>query len=394
MLNLWYNAVMKKVLFLLFSLLLLPSFALEEVGIAKYAVLEVKEDNTPLRLEDNEDAARFTHLYKDTVLFAPKQNEDYYQVELDNNYVFVNKNFVEVQGIIPEKRFSNIEKITFNEKKRENLVEIKTQTKSAYVFSEENNNLNFTLYDNYFDPIETRVVNKNASFETEEKFNSKLNLKYKSNKPLFGYNIIQTKKGYLLSIKKPPKINKRRPLKNIKVVIDPGHGGSEKGAAAFNLEEKNINLQISKKLARELKKRGAKVYLTRKKDVNSGLYERINFAKAKDADILLSIHQNSLPNKKDIIKKHGTGTYYYYPQAYELAKSIQKNLVKDTGFKDDKVNLRSFVLTRNTAQLSVLIECGYLIKKEEADKLADKKFQRLISRAIVRGCEEFLRNNY
>lgn len=386
---------MKKILFLLFLLLSFQSLALEDVGIAKYAVLEVTSDNTPLRLKDNEDAVRFTHLYKDTVLFAPKQNEKYYQVELDkDNFVFVNKKNVEVQGIIPTKRFSNIEKINFIENKRENLVEIKTETKSAFSFSEDGKNLDFTLYDNYFDPIETRISDKTNSFKLEEKLDNKLNLKYENDKPLFGYNIIQTKNGYLLSIKKPPKINKRRPLKNIKVVIDPGHGGSEKGARAFNLEEKNINLDISKKLAREMKKRGAKVYLTRKKDKNLGLYDRVEFAKEKDADILLSIHQNSLPNPKDIIKKHGVGTYYYHPEALLLAKSIQKNLVDNTGFRDDKVNHRSFVLTRNTAQLSVLIECGYLIRKEEADKLVDKKFQRIIARAITSGCEEFLRESY
>lgn len=386
---------MKKILFFLFFLLSFQSFALEDVGIAKYAVLEVNKDNTPLRTLDNEDAARATHLYKNTVLFADKQNKNYYRVELNkNNFLWVNKKNVEVQGIIPEKRFSNIEKISFSENKKAHLIEIKTKTQSAYLFKEDNNNLNFTLFDNYFDPIETRVSNKSTAFKLEEKLNSELNLKYINDKPLFGYDIISSDKGYLITIKKTPKINKRHPLKNIKVVVDAGHGGSEKGACAFNLEEKNINLEISKKLSKELRKRGAKVYLTRKKDVKMPLYDRVDFAKQKDADILLSIHQNSLPNPKDVYKKHGVGTYYYYPEAFKLAQFIQKNLVADTGFRDDKVNHRSFALNRNTAQLSVLIECGYLIKEEEAMKLSDKNFQKIVAKAIAKGCEEFLRKSY
>ena len=52
---------------------------LQDVGIAKYAVLEVLDDNTPLRLKDNENSQRLTHLFKNAVLFADKQNENYYR---------------------------------------------------------------------------------------------------------------------------------------------------------------------------------------------------------------------------------------------------------------------------------------------------------------------------
>ena len=91
---------------------------LQNVGIAKYAVLEVLDDNTPLRLKDSENATRLTHLFKNAVLFADKQNDDYYRVELkENDYAWINKKFVEVQAIIPEKRFDNINKISFKREK-------------------------------------------------------------------------------------------------------------------------------------------------------------------------------------------------------------------------------------------------------------------------------------
>ena len=101
---------MKKLLILLL-LSVIPCYAIEElkdVGIAKYAVLEVLNDNTPLRTSANEYATRVTHMFKNAVLFADKQNDDYYRVELkEGNYVWVNKKQVEVQAIIPEKRFDN-----------------------------------------------------------------------------------------------------------------------------------------------------------------------------------------------------------------------------------------------------------------------------------------------
>lgn len=389
---------MKKILFLLILMLFQNVLALDElkdVGIAKYAVLEVIEDNTPLREKANENAKRITHLYKDTVLFADKENKDYFRVEIENNkYFWVNKKYVEVQAIIPEKRIDNIKKITFKEEKNKYKLNIETDFKSPYIINENGNNLNFTLYDNYFDPIETKISNKNGSFELPIAFVDDLEIKYKNDKPLFGYSVESYEKGYILNVKKSPKINPKKPLKNIKVTLDAGHGGYEKGACCFGLEEKNINLQIVKKLRKELKKQGAKVYLTRKKDKKVDLYERISFANEKDSDILLSIHQNSLPNPKDIDKKYGVGTYYYHPQAKNLAQKIQENLISATKFRDDKVNYASFAITRASLPVSVLIECGYIIRKEEAEKISNKKFQKIIAKAITSGCAQYLKDNF
>ena len=96
---------MKKFLIVLVLLLTGGAYAINElqnVGIEKYAVLEVVNDNTPLRTKSDEGAYRVTHLFKDAILFADKQNDKYYRVELkDGEYVWVNKKFVEVQAIIP-----------------------------------------------------------------------------------------------------------------------------------------------------------------------------------------------------------------------------------------------------------------------------------------------------
>ena len=368
---------------------------LQNVGIAKYAVLEVLDDNTPLRIKDSENAQRLTHLFKNAVLFADKQNENYFRVELkENNYAWINKKFVEVQAVIPEKRFDNVDKIIFKNEKTKFSANILTLSQSAFVIKEEGNNLNFTLFDNRYDPIETKIANKNNRFVLDEKINNELNLKFLNNSPLFGYDLEKNEDGYILSIKKAPKINKRKPLENIKVTLDAGHGGCEKGAVAFNLEEKVINLQIAKALRKELKKRGAIVYLTRKRDKQVSLNYRISFAKEKNSDILLSIHQNSLADRANVDKKHGVGTYYYHPQARPLAQKIQDNLLLATNFQDDKVNFASFALTRPTSQLSVLIECGYIIHPQEAQKISDKKFQKIIARAIARGCEEYLKESF
>ena len=368
---------------------------LQDVGIAKYAVLEVTKDNTPLRERDSEEANRISHLFTNTVLFADKQNDNYFRVELkDGDFAYINKKNVEVQAIIPEKRFESISKIAYREEKKRYDLKIETPMLSAYKIIEKGNNLDFVLYDNRYDPFGVKIVNQSGRFYIPSIYDDNLSVNYTNDTPLFGYDILPYEKGYILSVKKAPKINRRKPLKGIRVVVDAGHGGCERGACAFNLQEKDINLQIARILKRELRKRGAKVYMTRKKDKQIGLYERVNFARIKNADILLSIHQNSLPDPKYIDRKYGTGTYYYHEQSKPLAQKILQSLVEDTGFRNDGVNKRSFVLTRPTSQLSVLIECGYLIREQEAMKLKEKYFQKLVARAIVKGCENYLKETF
>ncbi len=390
---------MKKFLLILaFIIFPLKSFAINDfidVGIAKYAVLEVLEDNTPLRQKDDENAKRLTHLFKGIVLFADKENKDYFRVELkEGEYAYINKKFVEVQAIIPQKRFEAVEKISFKEEKDKYVTKIEIPQISAFIAEEGEQNLNFTLFDSHFDPSEIQIPNDTDNFKFDKQIENELNIKYKSKNPLFGYWIEKTNKGINFIVKKAPKINKSKPLKNIVIAVDPGHGGDDFGACANNLKEKDINLEIAKKLRKELKKGGAKVYLTRRKDKKIPLYERPLFAKEKKADILLSIHQNSLPNPKDAVYKHGVGTYYHNKQSYPLAKKIQENLLLKTGFRDDKINKRSFVLTRPTDCISVLVECGYIIHKDEAQKISDKKFQKVIAKAITQGVKDYLIENF
>lgn len=385
---------------LLFFQFSTQAYAIEElknVGIAKYAVLETIEDLTPLRDKDNENAKRLTHLYKGSVLFATKQNKNYYKVELsENNYAWINKKHVEVQAIIPEKRFDDISKISNKSTKNKFVYKIETDSKSPYQFIENGSNLAFKMYDVHFDPSDMTFSNKDREIKFPDKIENEFKINYVSKKPLFGYDFIPNEElsGYILTIKKPPKINPKKPLKNLVFTIDPGHGGSEKGVCAHGLEEKTINLQIAKKLKKELKKNGAKVYMTRTADKKVYLYDRTKFAREKESDFLLSIHQNSLARVKDAEFKHGVGTYYYHPQSKPLAENILNSLIKATNFRNDKVNYASFALTRPTSQISVLIECGYLIKKDEAEKLKDKKFQKIIASAIVEGCKNYLLQNF
>lgn len=224
---------------------------------------------------------------------------------------------------------------------------------------------------------------------------NKLSLLIKPNfKQIWGYDYYYKNDELIIQFKKAPKIDKQNPLNGIVIALDPGHGGCERGAIGpTNIPEKQINLEISNYLKTELEASGAKVILTRTKDIRVPIYNRPELAKNKEVDLLLSIHNNALPDGQDPYKKHGASNYYYHLQAEPLATDIQKQLVRQLKLRDAGVYKRSFALTRPTIPISVLVECAYMIHPEEYEMLVRPYFQKQIAKAIKDGVENFLRKN-
>ena len=95
------------------------------------------------------------------------------------------------------------------------------------------------------------------------------------------------------------------PLQDTIIMIDPGHGGRDSGTYYGKILEKDINLEISKVLEQELSKKGAIVYMTRKRDIDlssiydskkkrGDLYRRLLLIKDKNCDLYISIQSDSL----------------------------------------------------------------------------------------------------
>ncbi len=361
------------------------AFADEYLGIN----LKTTFDRTPIRVANNKNAARFAHLRKDVLLYATGILGDFYKIDLGNGEpYFVEKVYVkeepDVIFSVPKYRIKNYK---IKENKEFYTLKIKFNAVSAYQTLETNEGLDFNL----FNIAKSPRIRWNDNFKTV-KLDSTFKFKFIAKQPLIGYGVEKEGNHLILKIRKMPKIDVETPLKGIKIVLDAGHGGNEPGACANGIIEKNTNLQITKKLEEELERLGAKVYMTREKDVYLDLYERVDFARDKEAIVLLSIHANSLPNPKDYQKKHGAGVYYYNKQSKPLAAALQKGLLDATSFQDDGVNYASFALNRPTEMLSVLIETGYVIHPWEAKMLADDAFQNKIAKGIANALEGYFRN--
>ncbi len=110
-----------------------------------------------------------------------------------------------------------------------------------------------------------------------------------------------------------------------------------------------------------------------------------------DADLLISIHNNALPDGINPFNNNGTSVYYYHPHSKPLAESIHKYLLKETGLPDHGLYYGNLVLTRPTSMPAVLVECAFMMIPEQEALLKTDKFQRKCAKAILKGIEEYLR---
>ncbi len=177
----------------------------------------------------------------------------------------------------------------------------------------------------------------------------------------------------------------------INITIDAGHGGKEYGAIGCLCEkEKDINLQIAKKLKMYLEDAGYSVFMTRENDSYIGLRDRVDFSNKNNTHIFISIHANALPDSRAKSKINGSEVYYLYPQSKAMAQSILNSLSKYTGLTARGVYQRNFAVVRNPNAISVLVEVGYIIDPEDEEKLINSDFQNTAAKAIMQGMENYL----
>jgi len=170
----------------------------------------------------------------------------------------------------------------------------------------------------------------------------------------------------------------------VKICIDPGHGGADPGAIGpTGLKEKDVNLAVSLKLA-ELLKPIAEVKLTRTKDIAVSLKDRAAIANSWGADYFISCHANSFKDRK--VGGVETWAYAKGGQGEKLAKAVQPELVKATGFANRGVKFNTaFAVLRNTAAPAILTESGFISNPAEEKLLKTAAFREKIAKAIAQG---------
>lgn len=190
----------------------------------------------------------------------------------------------------------------------------------------------------------------------------------------------------------------------MRVVIDPGHGGSDPGAVGpTGLKEKDVVLAISLALAEQLKNYGITIRLTREDDRAVALYDRPRLANNMQADLLLSIHCNAFdsPQANGIEIFHSYKGDYgqkYQSEAKRIASIVQDELVQATGLADRGIKTRLvdrkdspiygldyYAVIRKADCPTLLLEIGFITNPAEEALLQSTYFQQKTAWAIANG---------
>jgi N-acetylmuramoyl-L-alanine amidase len=221
------------------------------------------------------------------------------------------------------------------------------------------------------------------------------------------------------------------------VVIDAGHGGHDSGALSAGKKEKDLVLQITKKLYKEFKDEGYDVYMTRASDRFLKLGQRTRIADKKDAKVFISIHANAIANKSKFNEVEGIETYFLQKtrdaksqriaarenasvlqgtdklsqdviidsvlngpkiiESHKLAIDVQQNIMKNLNdeyrnVKNGGVRPAPFYVLVGASRPSILVEVGYITNPKERQRLFTSDYQEEIVEGIVEGVGRYMDN--
>ena len=192
---------------------------------------------------------------------------------------------------------------------------------------------------------------------------------------------------------------------NITIVLDAGHGGEDGGAQGNGFSEKDLNLDITLRLASFLREQGVNVVLTR--DTDSLLYDtesdykgkkkaqdlrkRLEIANSCENPVLVSIHMNYFAQTQY------SGLQVWYSKndsrSKTLANFIQsnvKNTLQPNNNRATKEATSSIFLLHNATCPAVLIECGFLSNPDEAHALGDANYRQNLANVIFKSIMDYI----
>ncbi|MCT7950410.1 N-acetylmuramoyl-L-alanine amidase [Ancylothrix sp. C2] len=183
----------------------------------------------------------------------------------------------------------------------------------------------------------------------------------------------------------------RIPSGRLSVVVDPGHGGGDPGAVGIGgIRETDIVLDISYQVAQMLEQNGIQAILTRTDDREIELQPRVQLAERINATLFVSIHANAISMSRPDV--NGIETFYY-SSGIGLARSIQSNLLAATGANNRGVKQANFYVLRKTTMPAVLVEVGFVTGAQDAARMADPAYRRLLAEGITRGILQYIQQN-
>ncbi|MTH55090.1 N-acetylmuramoyl-L-alanine amidase CwlD [Bacillus mangrovi] len=192
------------------------------------------------------------------------------------------------------------------------------------------------------------------------------------------------------------------PLSGKVIYLDPGHGGPDGGAVGRKLLEKDVALELSKRVRDYLQEQGALVLMTRESDIDlsapgtkgysrkkaEDLHNRVNLINQSTADMYISLHLNALPQRQ----WRGAQTFYdgKFEENGRMAKFIQDELRRNLENTDRHAKpIHGVYLVKYASKPGALVEVGFLSNGEEEKLFTDQKYLDKVAGAVYKGILRF-----
>ena len=225
----------------------------------------------------------------------------------------------------------------------------------------------------------------------EQESNDEVTIRLDLAGPVWGYRTRWSGNDLIFEVRRPPHIDKDSPLEGRRIVVDPGHPpAGAMGPSGFR--EAQANLAIALKLRELLQAEGATVIMTRTTDSAVDLWPRVKLADTVNAELLVSIHNNALPDGLNPFSNSGASVFYNQPRSVPLAMAVQRALVRRLGIRDLGVSRGDLALVRPTWMPSVLTEGLFMMLPQQEAALRSEAGQAMYAQAVFDGIETFLRD--
>lgn len=175
-------------------------------------------------------------------------------------------------------------------------------------------------------------------------------------------------------------------LNGITIVLDPGHGGHDRGTTgARGTREKDLTMKTAEVLALKLRSAGAKVHLTRERDTFIPLRTRAQMKSQMNADAFISIHYDANVDSTVV----GHTTFYFHDNQKELADVLNATIEQQVPLRNRGVQVGNFQVLNENSSDAVLLELGFLTNAAEEQVLLSSQFRETVSYGIYDGLLQF-----
>jgi N-acetylmuramoyl-L-alanine amidase len=179
----------------------------------------------------------------------------------------------------------------------------------------------------------------------------------------------------------PSTVQPRTPVSFSTVVVDAGHGGHDRGGIPENIiPEKEVALDVARRLQSHLESEGLRVVMTRSDDTFVTLGQRVRIANAEPNAIFISVHFNAALRSE----ARGVETFFGSASGAPLARLIQEKLLTITANPESRPLKRAkFWVLRETKCPAVLTECGFLTNPEDAAFAQQESSREMLAQQIA-----------